>query len=552
MFRFVLTGALAAGALATTATSAAAQRADTVLRNGFVYTVDDRDSVAQALAISDGEIVYVGSNRGARRFTGSGTRVIDLKGRMVMPGLHEGHIHDVERSDQKTCDLKADPLSMPELQARIQACLNDPALGDGDDWLVVANLYMQFLKPSGTQPHKSILDAIPTQRPIAVSAAVTGHTTLVNSKALALAGITASTPNPEGGRIDHDPDGKPNGLLQDTAADPVFALIGEPPQPSPQRQVDLARLRMRDFNREGITTFMQPLASAATVRTFHRLSRAGKLTARAHFAIGTELTEYKDQGTRAKLYRRIGDLRREVEARERLPLPVLSWRPGKQTGPRLVARPGVSVDAAKIFLDGIAQAPGQTAAMLEPYVDANGTPRTDPSARGELYVDNSTLDPTVIGLEKRGIQSHIHAIGDRAVRTALDAFSAARKANGNLRSHPTIAHAEVVDPADYKRFKTLDVTASMGLQWAKPAPDSTDAVKPYLARRWDLYEPAEPITKAGGRVSLGSDCCLDPFDQWFGLEVLILREADWAPSSPSMRASSTRYRGSRASRRSAR
>ena len=255
--------------------------------------------------------------------------------------------------------------------------------------------------------------------------------------------------------------------------------------------MDLARLRMRDFNREGITTFMQPLASAATVRTFHRLSRAGKLTARAHFAIGTELTEYKDQGTRAKLYRRIGDLRREVEARERLPLPVLSWRPGKQTGPRLVARPGVSVDAAKIFLDGIAQAPGRPPRCSSRTSTPNGAPRTDPSARGELYVDNSTLDPTVIGLEKRGIQSHIHAIGDRAVRTALDAFAAARKANGNLRSHPTIAHAEVVDPADYKRFKTLDVTASMGLQWAKPAPDSTDAVKPYLAR------PLGPL-RAGG------------------------------------------------------
>ena len=166
---------------------------------------------------------------------------------------------------------------------------------------------------------------------------MTGHTTLVNSKALALAGITASTPNPEGGRIDHDPDGQPNGLLQDTAADPVFALIGEPPQPSQQRQVELARQRMRDFNREGITTFMQPLACAAMVRTFYRLSRARKLTARAHFAIGTELTEYKDRRTRAKLYRRIGALRREIEARERLPLPVLAWRPGRQTGPRLVA-----------------------------------------------------------------------------------------------------------------------------------------------------------------------------------------------------------------------
>jgi hypothetical protein len=527
--------ALAAGLVTLVAAPAAmaAKPADKVLRNGFVYTVDAHDRVAEAIAIRRGEIVYVGSDKGARRFTGPGTQVVNLKGRMVMPGLQDGHIHDVTRSDQKTCDLKADPLSVPELQARLRACLDDPALGGPNDWLQVTNLYMQFLKPAGTAPHKSMLDALATQRPIVVTAAVTGHTTLVNSKALQLAGITASTPDPEGGRIDHDPNGEPNGLLQDTASRPVFALIPPPPPVTPARELQLARQRMRDFNREGITSFMQPLADPALIKLFHRVSRAGRLTARAHFAIASSLTEYKTKATRAKLYARVAKLRRQVERSERLPRSVTAWRPGKQRGPRLVARPGVAVGTVKIVLDGIAQFPGQTAAMLKPYLGANGQPRTDPAARGELYVDNSTLDPTVIGLERRGFQSHIHAIGDRAVRTALDAFAAARKANGNRHSHPTIAHAEVVAPADYKRFGRYDVTASMGLQWAKPAPDSTDAVKPYLSgNRWDLYEPTRPITRGGGRVSLGSDCCLDPFDEWFDLEVAILREADWGDEFP--------------------
>ena len=519
--------------LAAAPTALAAKPADTVLRNGFVYTVDARGSVAEAVAVRNGAIVYVGTDSGARRFVGKRTKVMNLKGRMVMPGLQDGHIHDVTRSEQKTCDLAADPLTVPELQARLRACLDDPALGGPNDWLQVSNLYMQFLKPAGTAPHKSMLDAVSTTRPIVVSAAVTGHTTLVNSKALQLAGITASTPDPEGGRIDHDPDGEPSGLLQDTAADPVFALIPPPPLVTPARELQLARQRMRDFNREGITSFMQPLADATLIKLFHRLSRARRLTARAHFAVGSELTEYKTKATRAKLYARVAKLRRQVERSERLPRSVTAWRPGKQTGPRLVARPGVSVDAVKIFLDGIAQFPGQTAAMLKPYLDASGRPRTDAGARGELYVDNATLDPTVVGLEWRGFQAHIHAIGDRAVRTALDAFAAARKANGNRHSHPTIAHAEVVSPADYKRFARYDVTASMGLQWAKPAPDSTDAVKPYMSgTRFDLYEPTAPITRAGGRVSLGSDCCLDPFDEWFDLEVAILREADWGPEFP--------------------
>lgn len=526
--------AVACGVVGPAVPAAAAPKpADTVLRNGFVYTVDARDSVAEALAVRRGAIVYVGTDRGARKYIGRRTKVVDLKRRMVMPGLQDGHIHDVTRSDEKTCDLKADPLTVPELQAKIQACLDDPELGGPNDWLLVSNLYMQFLKPAGTAPHKSMLDALPTQRPIVVSAAVTGHTTLVNSKALELAGITASTPDPEGGRIDHDPDGQPNGLLQDTASDPVSALIPPPPAPTPARELELARMRMQDFNQMGITSFMQPAASPAVVKLFHRLGKAGDLTARSHFAISSDLTEYKSRATRKKLYTRIAELRRKTEGKERLPRSVTSWRPGKQRGPKLVARPGVSVDAVKIFLDGIAQYPGQTAAMLAPYLDPSGAPRADAGARGELYVGNSTLDPTVTGLERRGIQSHIHAIGDHAVRVALDAFAAAKRANGKMDAHQTIAHAEVVDPADYKRFKTLDVTASMGLQWAKPAPDSTDAVKPYMSgNRWDLYEPEEPITKAGGRVSLGSDCCLDPFDEWFALEVEILREADWGPEFP--------------------
>jgi predicted amidohydrolase YtcJ len=505
---------------------------DTVLRNGFVYTVDEHDSVAQALAIDGGEIVYVGNDAGARRFIGSDTEVIDLGGRMAMPGIHDGHIHEITNSDQKTCDLEAAPLTVPELQGRVQACLDDPALGsEPDDFLVVENLYMQFLRPAGTAPHKSMLDALDTDRPIVVYAAVTGHTILVNQIALDLAGITSATPDPPGGRIDHDPDGEPNGLLQDTAWALVTDLMPPPPPVSSERLVELAEERMLEFNREGITSFFVPgfPADPETLGTFRALQDVGGLTARAHFAL---LAEFADVENPSQLYARIEQMRALYEDPSRLPVSVRSWRPGKQQGPRLVADPAVSIDGVKFFLDGIVQFPGQTAAMLEPYLDADGNPRTDPSARGELYADGPVLNPIVAELERRGFQSHIHAVGDRAVRVALDSFAAARQANPEIRSHPTIAHAEMVDPADYARFGQYDVTASMGLQWAKPAPDSTEAVKPYVGSRWDHYEPTAPITQGGGRVSLGSDCCLDPFDEWFDLEVAILREADWGPEFP--------------------
>ena len=549
----VVAGALAVGLALFVAVSPAraggrhhGKGVDSVLKNGFVYTVDKRDSVAQALAVDDGEIVYVGSNAGVRHLVGRHTEVIDLKGRMVMPGLHDGHIHDVINSDQKTCDLDAVPLSVPEFQARVQACLDDPELhtaapGAPDDFLIVSNLYMQFLRPAGTAPHKSMLDALDTTRPITVSAAVTGHTTLVNQNALDLAGITRDTPDPPGGRIDHDPDGEPNGLLQDAAAGLVNGLIPPPPPVTPERRVELASERMQDFAKEGITSFFVPGAPAdtGTLTAFQSLRDQGGLTSRAHFAIRARVGDIQNPPA---FWPRIAGARDQFERAQEIPVSVRSWRPGRQRGPRLVAEPGVSIDGVKIFLDGILQFPGQTAAVTEPYLENVGTvenpvyaPRTDPSAFGELFHTSEELGPFVAEAERRGYQSHIHAIGDRAVRTALDGFQAGRRANGKLelRARETIAHAELVHPSDYRRFGRLGVTASMGLQWAKPAPDSTEAVKPYMSgNRFDLYEPTVPITRGGGRVSLGSDCCLDPFDEWFDLEVAILREADWGPEFP--------------------
>jgi predicted amidohydrolase YtcJ len=536
-----------AGALIATAGAGHDKRgADTVFKNGFIYTVDKRDRVKEALAVDDGKIVYVGHDRGAKRFIGRGTEVIDLHGRMMMPGLHEGHIHGITKPARPTCDLEGVPLTVPEFQARIQACLDDPALhtaepGAPDDFLVVSNFYMQFLRPGGTQPHKSMLDALGTDRPI-FAPGIFGHTFLVNQNALDLAGITRDTPDPPGGRINHDPDGEPNGLLEDAAAGLVTQHIPPPPPVSPKEEVRLAKARMKDFAREGITSFFVPGAPAdpVTLKTFNALQDKGGLTARAHFALRASFEDLREPGP---MYDRVERQRKKFEDPDEISRSVRSWRPGKQRGPKLVPEPGVSIDGVKIFLDGILQAPGQTAAVKEPYLENVGTvedpvyvPRTDEGAFGELYADADLLGPVVAELERRGLQSHIHAIGDKAVEVALDSFLHAKRKNGKKLergAHETIAHAELVHPDDYDKFGKAGVTASMGLQWAKPAPDSTEAVKPYMSgNRFDHYEPTVPITKAGGRVSLGSDCCVDPFDEWFSLEVGIVRDADWGPEFP--------------------
>lgn len=533
--------------VAGSATQAAAHRngdghqvkakADTVLRNGYVYTVDKRSSVADALAVDGGKIVYVGSDRGVRAYIGSKTDVVDLDGRMVMPGLQDGHIHDVTKPDQPTCDLGGKPLTVDEFRSMVAACLEDPTLhtaapGAADDFLIVTNFYLQFLRPPGTPATKALFEGL-TDRPIITHLAVTGHGALVNQSALDLAGITASTPDPEGGHIAKGPDGQPNGFLVDSAAGLVGDLVPPAPELTEQEQVDNAAARMKEFSKEGVTSFFQPLADPSLIETFQELRQQHGLTARAHFAPLAAFSA-SDLSDPEALYAQFEQLRDDIEIPSQIPLQVRSWRPGSQHGPRLVAEPGVSVDGAKFFMDGVLQFPQQSAALFDPYLDENGDPRTDPLARGSLFIDNDVLDPVVRGFMKRGFQPHIHAIGDRGVHVALDSLEHAKRWNRVLerKTRPTIAHAELVDPSDYKRFGRLHAPVSMGLQWAKPAPDSTEAVKPYLGSRFDLYEPEQPITKAGGTVTMGSDCCLDPFDEWFDLEVAILREADWGPDFP--------------------
>jgi predicted amidohydrolase YtcJ len=492
------------------AAQAAPDPADRVLLGGDVYTADRAGITAEAIAVDDGAIAYVGSDRGARRYVGKRTKVTQLRGRMVMPGLHDGHIHGITAAADE-CSLNYEPLTVPEFSARIKACLD----ASDDGWLVVSSWYQQFVIPSGTVLTKEVLDALSTTRPIVVKSS-DGHTALANSRALALANITAATPDPADGRIEHAPDGSPNGLLQDGAQDLVDALI-----PAPEGDpVDEARRGMRRFAEEGITSFFVPgVFGADAIAPFDTLRKRGELTARAHFAAGPP----EPGDSTAKVLRAAAKLRARYESR--VPRSVRSWRPGRQRGAKLVAEPGISVDGVKLFLDGVLQAPAQTAAVLEPY---GGT-----DSRGELYVDNPALGRMVRDFERAGYQAHIHAIGDRAVRTALDAVAAMRKANGRRDSRPSIAHAELVAKSDLRRFATLDALPVMSYQWAKPAPDSTDSVLPFLGpERVDLYEPEGQLQAAGARIAFGSDYPVDGLDEFFAVEVAVLREADWGPAFP--------------------
>jgi predicted amidohydrolase YtcJ len=194
---------LAAALIAANA-CAADKPADTVYRNGYVYTVDAKDSVQQALAVRGGRIVYVGDNDGAKALTGKKTEVIDLQGRMLMPGLVDAHMHPQSGGSRLlNCSLNYEPLTVSQFQSRIQACIDNDKKSGPERWLVVVNWFQQGMLPDGVETTAATLDALKTERPIIVRSSF-GHSALLNSKGIKLARIERDTPNPAGGVITRD------------------------------------------------------------------------------------------------------------------------------------------------------------------------------------------------------------------------------------------------------------------------------------------------------------------------------------------------------------
>jgi predicted amidohydrolase YtcJ len=499
--------ALVAWKTTIAANADAAAPADLVLQDGFIYTVDKNNSAQQAIAIQAGRIVYVGTDQGARPYIGKQTSVIDLHGKMVMPGLVDAHNHAIAGGSQLLdCDLSYAPLTIAQFQQKIQACLDEAHAKEPDSYLTVVGWYRQAMQPSGTQVTKANLDALKTHRPIIVRS-TDGHTSLGNSRALALAKITRKTPDPHAGRIDRDSSGEPTGIFEDTAE----GLISHPmPMPTAADTLKAAEAALEAIRKDGQTAFMMQIATKADMEAWSTLRRQGRLTARAYMAPDVE----QDAVSKPELaVRRILDLKREFD-----------------TGP-MEPRANLWVrNSGEIFQDGVLQWPAQTASMLQPYLVNKGTEQQPNWMAGtnsgpDPYIPLPQLKQLLLALANAGIDPEVHAIGDRAVRHTLDAYAYVRQHLNGRDVRLQIAHAELVDPADVPRFKELDVIPDMGFQWAKPSFDSIDAAKDYLGpNRFDRMEPEGYLNQAGVPIAQGSDWPVDPLSSWFDMKVLVTRE----------------------------
>ncbi|MWA14205.1 amidohydrolase [Streptomyces sp. BA2] len=479
-------GLLAAvGAPGATAVPAARRRsASLVVHNARVFTGTRKHDHARAVAVGrGGKILAVGSDSSLKRFIGRDTDVVDARGGTLMSGIHDGHAHPMGAADRSLKpSLAHAEQTVEELQKTLTGFLKDSNDEEPDGWLVVEDWNPVGLLPHGTAPHHSMLDALPTRRPVALVGG-DGHNIWVNQRALDIAGITASTPDPAGGKIVKDADGKPSGVLKDDAQPLVTRHI---PAPDREQLVAAAAKTFAEAAASGITTFMEAIVGRSELSVYQALAERGALPQRIVPALRIDSDLAKD------------------------PAAALAYARGLRADFGGVR--GLRFGTVKVFLDGVIEYPAQTAALLKPYLDKDGRP-TD--HRGDLYVSAADYGRLTAAFNKAGWQMHAHAIGDRAVRTSLDGYAYALRATGARGLRNTTAHLQLVDPADLPRFARLGVIPCMQLQWATRNTWTMDALLPYIGagrHRWQY--PARSLERHGARLAGGSDWPVDPLQVW--------------------------------------
>jgi hypothetical protein len=335
-----------------------------------------------------------------------------------------------------------------------------------------------------------------------------GHSVLANERALRLGHVEASTPDPVGGKIQHDATGKPSGILEDAAQGRVVDLI---PKPTLQENVAAAHAALDALRKQGVTTFLDAAAEQADIESFTQVQRSGGLTARAHFAVPIRPAADLNADKAVAIVKAIATQ--------------------YDQGPEQAA-PTITVRNTKLFLDGVIAAPAFTGSMLEPYFTNQGTSQAPHWAPGKdrgppVYFPAPTLKAIVIGLARNGLEPHMHADGDRAVHEGLDAIEALRKEFPESAIRAAIAHDEIVTPTDFPRFAQLGAIPVLSFQWEKPAADTVDGSQDYMGpTRFKYMEPAGYLAAARARIAYGSDWPVDRLDEWFALKVGVTREND--------------------------
>jgi len=468
--------------------------ADLVLLDGAVVTMDPACPRAEAVAIRSGRIEYVGPVAGARARIGPRTDVLSLGGRTVLPGFVDAHQHLFPGAFTfDECRLD-DLVTEAEVLDAVRAC---SAASPERPWLTGGGWGLTVFP--GVDPSREALDAVAGNRP-AYLVAGDYHQAWVNSHALKLAGIDEHTPDPPGGHIERDADGRPSGTLRESAMDLVQRVIPRPPLD--QRLAGLRRA-VAMLHQLGIVAVSDAAVGAVSggldartvLETYREAERRGELSLDVVAALAVDPRRGPEQVAE------LVDLRRSF------------------------ASPRVRPTAAKVFIDGVIES--HTAAMLEPYLDL---PAGDPLEHGEAHYTPETLGPLVRALVNSGFAIHMHAIGDRGVRLGLDALATAGPGSPDRRGRHQIAHLEVVHPDDVARFGALDVTATFQPLWASADDDIVHGTWPRLGpQRSQWIYPVGSLDRGGAELAFGSDWPVSSPAPLDAIQVAVTRRAVHPP-----------------------
>ena len=482
---FVVLGLLSCSESDQPVSISTTQDAELLMLNGKVYTVNHEQSWAEAIAITDGRIIWVGNSDDANQWQGEGTRTIDLGGKMVLPGFQDIHIHPVHSGvSYQQCAL-FDVEGVELLQQRIKQC----AESEPGEWIRGGGWLVTNFAPSGL-PDKKLLDEIVPDRPVALKSS-DGHSMWVNSLALDLAGINADTQDPAGGRIDRYPNStEPSGSLQETSAMNLVHIV-EPELTQKELEAGLAYSRDH-LHSLGITAVQDALLKLTPGDAYFGLPAYLALEERGELNLHVINAMYWQN---------------DISLEEQLPAFLKA---------RDESTPYIHNTAIKIWQDGVIET--ETAALLEPYLN-----RGDQFV-GELLNEPAVLNEAVTALDAAGFQIHFHAIGDRAIRSAFDSIQAAREANGKHDNRHHISHIQLFSPEDIPRFAELDVVANFQPLWAIEDGYITDLTIPRIGEeRGKFLYPIGSVQRTGARVAFGSDWYVTSANPLDGIEAAVTR-----------------------------
>jgi len=448
-------------------------RAEMVLENGAIYTVNPKMPWARALAVANGTLMYVGDENGAATYIDSRTEVIDLDGKMVLPGFIDSHAH---ASGTLTPDTDLPLHNFNSVEAILDAVRLRAAQTPTGKVLFGSGWANELFPQEG--PSKEVLDEIVSDRPVLLTS-IDGHALWVNSRAIEIAGVTADSTCPSSGCIEKDPrTGEPNGTFRETARDLIQNHM-------PSFSVDQIKSGIQAFMAEaarvGVTTVHDPLlllpgssgqlngfgAFRNNIQAFGNLADEKRLTLRVRGTIMADPTKGVEQ---------IADfIKPSVGQKD----------------------PLFQIAGAKIFVDGVIE--GGTGYLLEPYTHK-------PGFRGHPLWDPHGLNEICRELDRADLQIHLHTVGDAAIEMALDALAHARKANGRRRNRHMITHLQLVADKDILRMAILDVIGVPQPFWHFKDPGEWEQSVQYLGpERAEKQYPMKRLADAGVLLASASD-----------------------------------------------